>query len=247
MDAIEALKAHSDPRITSDYVRSVSGITLVGVVHDHPASAYRVTEFVEALEPDVLALELPPLAIPLFESYAQTDRESPLFGGEMSAAIQAATTANVVGIDRPTGRFFGELLADILRERPSLSTVRNVLSNTASATTHALICRFAAEIAARTSIRLEVDIPIVHETDRSDSPATQAHDERTQVRRSRAFMDAFQTADSARASRLEDTARERHMADRLSRLRSEGDIVAVVGIHHLDSLADRLTPANTRD
>lgn len=245
MDVTQAIDDHSDPRITGEHVRTVSGegqsITLVGVVHDHPASTYRVRWALENVGPEVLALELPPIAVPLFEAYARSSREPPRFGGEMSAAIQAAETTAVVGIDRPTGPFFGELLEELVRERPPLGTIRDVLSNAVSATKHALICRLAADIAARTSIRLEVDRPVVHDVGFSDDPNEQAQDERTQVRKARSFMDAFQTANATRASHFEDAIREKHMAECLSELDTEGTVVAVVGIDHVEPLIERLT------
>ncbi len=236
-----------DPRMTGKYVRRVpkkNGIggmlTLVGVVHDHPASTYRVRRTTESLDTDILALEIPPIAIPLFEQYARSDQSPPAFGGEMSAAIQAAGTDTTVGIDRPTWGFFRKLVWNLLRKRPPLATIRSVLSNVASVTKHAVVCRLAATVAARTPVRLEVDFPVAHDTDWRDTPEEQALDEREQVRQSRAFMNAFQTANSVRASRFEDETREEYMADRLFELRENGDTVAVVGIDHLDSLTERL-------
>ncbi|MFW5963680.1 MAG: hypothetical protein ACOCQM_02350 [Natronomonas sp.] len=247
MDSRTAIDVDSDPRVTGEYVRQVSGdtgtLTLVGVVHDHPASTYRVRQVVEELDPDVLALELPPISIPLFEQYAATDRCPPVFGGEMSAAIQAAAPNIAVGIDRPTGGFFRRLGRNLLQERPSLKTTRNVVSNAIKTTKHAVVCRVAAAIGARTSVRLEVDSPVSHDIDWTDTPEAQAGDERDQIRRSRSFMNAFRTASRSRASRLEDAAREEDMATRLLELREEGNTVAVVGIDHLDSLAERLNSA----
>ncbi|WP_436935597.1 hypothetical protein [Halovenus marina] len=238
-----AVDIDSDPRVTGEYIRQVSSdtrtVTLVGVVHDHPASTYRARQVVEELDPEVLALELPPISIPLFKQYASTDRCPPVFGGEMSAAIQVAT-GTTVGIDRPTGGFFQRLGQNLLRERPSLQTVRNVVSDAVKTTKHAIICRAAATVGARTSVRVEVDSPVSHDIDWTDAPDDQARDERKQVRRSRSFLNAFRTASRSQASRLEDVAREEEMAARLLQLREEGDIVAVVGIEHLDSVAERL-------
>jgi pheromone shutdown protein TraB len=235
----------SDPRITGEYLRRVPGgpgaLTLVGVVHDHPASTYRTRQVIKELEPAVLALELPPISIPLFEEYAKTKRTPPIFGGEMSAAIQAAATDIIVGIDRPTGGFFQRLGRKLLQERPSAEMLRKVFSNTLSTTKHALLCRLAAALAARTSVRLEVDSPIAYDIDWTDSPEDQAIDERDQARLAHSFMNAFRTTNKSRASQLEDTVRDAEMATRLSALREQGDVVAVVGIDHLDSLTQRLT------
>ncbi|MGM0389915.1 MAG: hypothetical protein ACQEP0_15705 [Natrinema limicola] len=244
MDVPSTVDTDSDPRVTGEYVRQVSSdagaVTLVGVVHDHPASTYRVRQVVEELDPEVLALELPPISIPLFEQYASIDRYPPVLGGEMSAAIQAATTDTAVGIDRPTGGFFQRLGRNLVRERPSVQVIRNVISDVVNATKHAIVCRVAATVGARTSVRLEVDSPTAYDIDWADAPDDQARDEHKQVRRSHSFMSAFRTASRSRASRLEDAAREEEMAARLVQLREDGDTVAVVGIDHLDAVAERL-------
>ena len=232
----------TDPRMTDDFVhRSSAGdggdVTLVGVVHDHAASTYRVQSVVEATDPDVVALELPRRAVSLFEQYADDDRTPPVFGGEMSAAIQAASTDRVVGVDGPTRSFLGLLARNLYRERASPSTLRRVARGVLSVTRHALLCQVAGGVAARTSLRVEVDSPVSHDARRSDDPRVQADDERSQVRRARAVMDAFEPS---RAARFRDATREEYMADRLSTLRREGDVVAVVGIDHLEPLAERL-------
>lgn len=244
MDLPSTIDLDSDPRVTGEYIRQVSddhaALTIVGVVHDHPASTYRVRHVIDGLDPEVLALELPPISLPLFEQYATTDQTPPPFGGEMSAAIQAAAADIAVGIDRPTGGFFRRLGQTLFRERPSLETGKNVVSNVIETTKHALLCRAAATVGARTSIRLEVDSPITYDIAQTDSPANQARNERKQIRRSRSFMNAFQTANRSRASRIEDDAREAAMAARLAELRGDRDIVAVIGIDHLDSVTERL-------
>lgn len=244
MDPLPAIDVDSDPRVTGDYVRRIPGaegaVTLVGVVHDHPASAYRARAVVEALDPAVLALELAPISVPLFEQYATDDRCPPVFGGEMSAAIRAADGATTVGIDRPTPGFFRRLGRNLFRERPSLAAIREVVSSAAETTLHAVVCRLAAAVGARTPIRVEVDSPVPHDVSPTDTADEQARDERGQVRRARSFRRAFRTASRSRASRLEDTAREEGMAARLRRLRGTGDVVAVVGIDHLEPLAERL-------
>lgn len=243
MDVSE-LKVGEDPRITGEYVRPVSGaeqpLVLVGVVHDHPASAYRVREVIQSVDPAVIALELPPIAIPLFEQYAADERTPPPFGGEMSAAIQATSAAKPVGIDRPTWKFGRRLLGNLVRERPSAGTVRTLASNMVSTAKHAVFCRAAATVAAVTSLRLEVDAPISHDTDWSDSPAVQARDEQRRIRQTQSFMNAVGTGEYSRASSFEDKTREQHMAEQLSDLNDEGPVVAVVGIDHLAPVAELL-------
>ena len=232
---------YDDPRITGEHLRSIATptgtVTLVGVVHDHPASAFRVRTVVTDRAPDVLALELPPLSLPIFERYAEDTRTPPVFGGEASAAIQAATTDHVVGIDGPTGPFLRRLVATLYHEGESLETVRGVLDGLASVTKNTLRCRLAGSLAAMTSIRMEVDSPVTYATGRADSPERQAENEHSQISRARAVMDAFEPS---RAASFGDDVRETHMADRLAELRRDGDVVAVVGRHHLDPITEQL-------
>jgi pheromone shutdown protein TraB len=63
----------------------------------------------------------------------------------------------------------------------------------------------------------------------------QARDERVQARRSRSLLRA---ADPPRSMRLRDETREECMADRLAA--RSGETVAVVGLGHLDAVAERL-------
>ena len=232
---------NDDPRITGEHVRSIETptgtVTLVGVVHDHPASVFRVRTVVSGRDPDVLALELPPLSLPLFERYAEDTRTPPVFGGEVSAAIQAATTDRVVGIDGPTPRFLRRLVATLYRDGDSLATAAGVLTRLASVTKSTVRCRLAGSLAAMTAVRLEVDSPATYSIGRTDSAERQAENEAHQIARARAVMDAFEPS---RASCFSDEVRESHMADRLGRLRHDGDVVAVVGRHHLDRVADLL-------
>jgi hypothetical protein len=237
---------YDDPRVNGEYVRKLPGSSgagdavLVGVVHDHPSSAYRVKTLVEDVGPDVLALELPPLAVPLFERYAEDDRTPPTFGGEMSTAIQAATGAEIAGIDGPSPGFAARLIRNLYRDGASLPGVRTALSSLASVTKHAVVCRLAACLASRTSVRLEVDSPVPHACTWNDDPERQAADEREQVRRAAAVTNALDLTGNVG---YRDVTREQHMARRLSTLRRDGDVLAVVGTDHLDPLADRLGDA----
>jgi pheromone shutdown protein TraB len=232
---------YRDPRITGEHLRSIDTptgtVTLAGVVHDHPASAFRVRTVVTDRCPDTLALELPPLSLPLFERYAEDTRTPPAFGGEMSAAIQASSADRVVGIDGPTLPFLRRLAGALYREGASIGTVRSVFAGLSSVTKNALRCRLACSLAAMASVRLEVDSPFTYATDRADSPERQAENERRQIERARAVMDTFEPS---QATSFGDGVREAHMADRLAELRRAGDVVAVVGRHHLDPIAERL-------
>lgn len=228
-----------DPRLDDDHVRTLDDgrITLIGVVHDHPASRYRVTELVTRHRPDVLALETPPLALPLFEQYAADERDIPAFGGEVSAAIAAADGARVVGIDGIDSRFFRTLAESLHTERASLSTIHSLVSAVTSVVRHATVCRLAAVVSDRTGLRLEVDRPVDHDCSLQDSPTVQADDERSQLSQS---LTLLRIADPPAPVKLRDETREACMAERLRTLREEGDIVAVVGRGHLDPLAERL-------
>lgn len=237
------MNENEDPRLSDEYVRELPGgdesgdLVLVGVVHDHPASKYRAKTVVESVEPDVLALELPPVAVPLYEEYSADDRTPPAFGGEMSAAVQAASTDRVEGIDGPTLGFLVELLGTLSRSGATWRTVRSVLRSLAAITGTAARCRLAASLSRRAGVRVEVDAPTVYDCRWTDEPHTQAEDERDQVRRARAVANVFGTPD---AVRVRETVRETHMAERLSTLRGEGSVVAVVGIDHLEPLVELL-------
>jgi len=231
----------TDPRLTGEYVRRLSGstgeVTLVGVVHDHPASKYRVRELVETMDPEMLALELPPIAVPLYEQYADDERRPPAFGGEMSTAVQAATTDHVVGIDGPSPRFISRLLADVVTETDPRESFLPVVRSLAGVTKQAAVCRVGAAVAERTGLRLEVDPPATHDCAWTDDPDTQASDEQARVKRAQTISEMFEQPDTVR---IRKQTRDRHMASRLASLREGGDIVAVVGIAHLDPIADRL-------
>jgi len=232
-----------DPRVPGEYTRRVScgrdvgTVTLVGVVHDHPASIYRVEQRVAAIDPDVLAPELSPIAVPLFEQYASQDRTPPAFGGEMSAAIRTADCARIVGIDGPSFGFLDRLLRTIAGEVRSLDTIGTVAKNVVPVTREALLCRIAAVLAAQTELRIAVGTPVSHDCMPADAPKVQAADERRRIDRAEATLQAFETPV---ASDCRERAREAHMADRLSSLRQSGEVVAVVGVDHLDAIADRL-------
>jgi len=228
----------AEPRDSSDGDPMVRGeITLVGVVHDHPASTYRARTIATAAEPDVLALELPPLAVPLFERYADDETEPPELGGEMSAAIQASDAERTAGIDGPSVGFGVRLARHVVAEERSLSTARTALDRFARASGHALKCRAASMLAAATDRLPDLSARREHAVTAADDPIEQAEDEARQVRLARSVAAAL-GADRAVATR--DETREAHMAARLQRLAAEGDVVAVVGIDHVEAVADRL-------
>jgi hypothetical protein len=237
-----------DPRINESYLRTCAGgqgdgdVVLVGVVHDHPASQYRARRVVSAVEPETLALELPPLALALFEEYAEDGTTPPTYGGEMSAAIQVGAAGRTVGIDGPTPGFAGRLARALVAERAAPSTVLSAAQALVSVTKHAAVCRAAATLSRRFSVQVEVDATdAAYGTDWGDAPESQAENERRQVRKAQFILQAF---GGSRAGTLRDETREEHMAHRLAALREDGDVVAVVGIDHLDPLVDRVAAAD---
>lgn len=236
-----------DPRVTGEFLRRLpearGPLTLVGVVHDHPASIYRVRALSEAVEPDILALELPPLAVPLFEQAASDEATSADVSGEMSAALRAAPTARTVGIDGPSGEYLRALAKNCLHDEPSAGTLGDVVSRTAAASKQALTYRLAAACSKYSSLAPSVDTGTDHGVDESDSPEKQAEDERRQVRRARAFNSAV-GGQTRRATGLLHRTREQHMADRLGSLCEEGAVLGVVGIDHLDAIVDNLGTGN---
>lgn len=226
-----------DPRLDPDYLRTVSGddgqVVLVGVVHDHPASVHRARAVVEQVAPDVVALELPSLAVPLFRRYAEDRQTPPAEGGEMSAAVQAADDARVVGIDAPSLAYARRLAAKLWAERPSAGTVRDVLAETAAVARHAARCRLAAS--PWPSVDSGFDGRVDHDASVADPPDRQASHEATHLARSRSLLGAVERPASMR---LTDGAREEAMADELASL--DGDVVAIVGFDHLDDVAGHL-------
>lgn len=234
--------ADADPRLDGDAVRTVRNdglgpVHLVGVVHDHPASAYRAQATVEAHDPDALALEVAPVALPYFVRRAASPDERPTFGGEFSAAIDAADGARVVGIDAPNRRFVAALLRRCAGGEHSPATVKRVLRGTATVTREALACRLAAAVDERTSFDVDVGERVEHDADPADDPATQAADEARQVAQVERVLAALERPP---AVRLRDETREACMARELHALRAEGSVVAVVGRGHLDAVAGRL-------
>jgi pheromone shutdown protein TraB len=245
----EDLAASDDPRLDRRYVRCVPAsegrqpVLLVGVVHDHPASVTRVSRVLELIEPETLAVELPPLAMPLFEQYADDPHRPPRLGGEMSAAIQG-TDSPAIGIDAPTRSYFSRLVERVRAERPSRRVVGRLVRDLASAVGHALACRVASVVADYTPLRIRVYDPIVHSCSLVDTPHVQAADERAFLDRRDALFRAVRPPTS---TRLIDGAREAAMSDLLDRARREGSVIAVVGMEHLDDVEADLRRAGADD
>lgn len=231
-----------DPRL-EQYVRCCpaendhGAVTLVGVAHDHPSSVARVAHLLKTISPDVLALELPPLAVPLFRQYADDEYVPPRLGGEMSTAIQTADDPRIVGIDGPSATYFRLLLWRMIAERSSMEDIAEVVRDVTRGVGHALACRLGAVVGRLTPFTPKVYAHIAYDCASFDSPSTQARHERNHVAERRAFL---RVVELPPATALIDEVREESMATRLTELRSTGDVVAIVGIEHLDDLAERL-------
>lgn len=211
-----------------EYVRTLPDLTLVGVVHDHPASIVRVRSILRDSSPETLALELPPLALALYRSYAADDVSN---GGEMSAAIRASD-APVVGIDGPSREFARAFYRYVERERPKRETLERLWSSVRTASRRALRCRFAATRLGRW-LGIDGDRAFSYDCDPSGSIEELAACERSHVSAARS-IEAFSPSHVSHR----DAIREDCMADALGEL--PGPIVAVVGIDHLDGLVARL-------
>lgn len=228
-----------DPRINDRYIRCLSAgqcqrsVLLVGVVHDHPSSVFRVSFLLERLSPETLALELPPLAVPLFRRYADDDHVPPRLGGEMSMAIQTAGAIPTVGIDAPNRGYLKILFLKLLSADPSIGIVKRLLEDTITGWTQAIACRGAGVLSTLTPLRPRVYEHLVYGCTVLDSPTVQAEHEAAHVLQRQAFLDAIEVP---RSIALIDAAREQYMALRLDELRAEGDVVAIVGVEHLDGV-----------
>lgn len=224
----------SDPRISDEHVRLIGGgdapVVLVGVVHNHPSSIHRVEEIIEELSPATVAVELPALLVPVFRSSKRRDE---ITGGEMVAAMAAANPSPVVGIDIPSLSTVRALGAELRTQDVRSGTVWRVLRETAQITTQVVLGRLAH--AGVPGIPSVADLEYGHEYDLAPDakPAVQAEHEASHLRRSTALLRTFEPPE---ASRVMDGVRERTMAAKLGRLRSNGPVVGVVGYGHLDGI-----------
>ena len=230
-----------DPRLDERYRREiphpdVGDVTVVGVVHDHPASIFRAGAVVESKNPDAVALELPPLAVPLFRSLAT--REST--GGEMAAAIAAAPAARHVGIDGIDRRFLRTLLERARDDGFSVGTLGNLARESVAFSQTAIRYRMSAFLPRPNAVRPHRHDSGQYDCEPTDPPAVQAERERIHVDRCLAFARAVRTPD---AIRLRDETREACMAERIDDLRRVSDVVAVMGFAHIEPVAQRLASA----
>jgi len=147
----------------------------------------------------------------------------------MTAAIAAAPDATVAGIDS-VGWRFGRRFARLARSRDaSLSTVKRALSGAWHVTRNAIEVRLGRGDDRRG--RLD------HDVSPTADPSTQAADEATQISRSRSLLGALERPE---ADVLLDETREATMSANVDAHRRTGGVVAVVGMEHLDRVADAL-------
>lgn len=154
-------------------------------------------------------------------------------GGEMRAAVGAAreVAADVVAVDTFDWRYFLRFWRRARGGDASPSTVRRALGNVAAVATTAWGVRFG-----RATGRPDGDAAD-YGVDATDDPATQAENERSHVARGRSLLGAFERPPG---DVLFDETREANMAANIDALRETGTVVAVVGMAHLDAVADHL-------
>ncbi len=244
-DVTAGVETHPrDPRVTGDALRcipsdsEVGTVLLVGVVHDHPASTYRVARILETVTPDFLALELPPLALPLFRMYARDVQTPPRLGGEMSMAIQAAADVESVGIDGPNRLYLRMLIEKFATRRLPGRYIPSVLRDFVTSSAQAVTCRMGALFGALTHLKVRVYSRNEYDCTLLDSPSVQAAHETTHLSQQRAFLQAIQVPQSVQVI---DRTREESMVAQLHELREDGDVIAIIGMEHLDTISELIS------
>lgn len=238
IDGRLAIACDSDPRVRGEYIRHIpttgGSLVLVGVVHDHPASIYRAEAIIDTLDPDVVAVELPDILIPPFAAAIASDDR---VGGEMSAAMRAAGTDAVLGIDVPSRGLVSAVSAAISTHEPGLLTVGRTLRSVGKMVGHSALGRLAhAGVPGLPTVR-DLEHSQAYDISVDATPRAQADHEAAHLGRSTTLLRAFEPPP---ATRLMDAIREQHMADRLESICRERTVVAVVGYSHLDGIAATL-------
>lgn len=239
---IESALSTEDPRVTAESIELVprfdflGEVLLVGVVHDHPASMARVGHILTIVTPDVLALELPSLSLPLFREYAGGD-VPPSLGGEMSMALWATGSVRTEGIDAPSWGYIRHLGQRVLEGDLSGSTLRAVIADLGSASHQALMCGFGGIAGRLTGVVTQPYPSLEYDCSMMDTPEMQADHESSHIETQQAFLNAVEIP---RDRVVIDEAREASMAARLHDLREDGTVVAIIGVHHLEQVGSRL-------
>lgn len=243
-DGVLGDASSDDPRLAPEYVRVIDDadgdpVVLVGVVHDHPASVYRTRAVVDAVGPDVVALETPDALVSLFETYAESGVDA---GGEMTAAVATAASATVVGVDVPDRRSTVALASAIRNTDASLRTVARTVHGFGRLVAHTARGWLRAAgvpdrlVGEPNGVTQEYDCPP------DATPAQQAGHESDHVRRTTTLLRSF---DPPPATRILDDARESYMAHRIAHLRTDSSVVAVLGFSHLDAVEAKLSNGRT--
>lgn len=227
----------SDPRVTADLCRQLtrgSGqVVLVGVVHDHPASCVRVRRVAQALEPETVCLELPPTTVHRYRETLESTDAARTTGGEMGVAMQATPEATHVGIDGLDTRFLRTLASTVTAQRPAVRTLARTARGVGTMAKQLLGSQLRVwGNEPDTGIDVEQ-----FESLRGGSPELQAADERRQLERSASFLRAVETP---AAISLREETRETCMAHRLVTCLEDGPVLAVLGMDHLDPVADNV-------
>lgn len=239
---IESALSTDDPRVSSESVHlipqfdSLGDVLLVGVVHDHPASIARVGHILTAITPDVLALELPSLALPLFKEYADGD-DPPSLGGEMSMALWAAGPVHTVGIDAPSGGYVRQLARRIWEGDLSGQTLRALIEDLGTSLRQAVTCRVGGVLGALTGVLIQPYPNLEYDCSMMASPDVQAAHETDHIETQQAFFNAVEIPEERS---LMDEIRETSMALRLHGLRQDGTVIAVLGVQHVEPVERHL-------
>lgn len=229
-----------DPRLAPKYVRVIDDanggpVVLVGVVHDHPASVYRARTVVDAVGPDVVALETPDALVSLFETYAESPGEEA--GGEMTAAVATASSATVVGIDVPDRRSTVALASAVWNADASLRTVARTVHGFGRLVAHTARGWLRAAGVPDRLVGEPSGVTQDYNCPPDATPERQATHESDHVRRTTTLLRSF---DPPPATRILDDAREAYMARRIAELRADASVVAVLGFSHVDDVEAKL-------
>lgn len=156
----------------------------------------------------------------------------------MSTAMQAAGEVHAVGIDAPNRVYLRLLVAQLATRPLTGGVIPSVLTDLLRSSAQAVACRVGALVGSITPLRLRVYSPIAYDATLLDSPSEQVTHEAELLSQQRAFVDAIQIPQS---NQVIDRAREESLVARLRDLRMDGDVIAVVGLEHIDAIEELLS------